>query len=109
MQEAAETTGVLARPACAELDGVWQVVFDRGNVGLAGSWHRPEVFGGLDTQPIPVPSCWEEHEQDYEGVAWYARQIDPPADWQGSFIRLRFDAVNAVSYTHLTLPTIYSV
>lgn len=80
--------------AWQSLDGDWQIIFDRENVGLERSWHEHAVFAGLSSRTIPVPSCWEEHEQDYEGVAWYAREIVVPAEWRGRHVRLRFDAVN---------------
>jgi len=84
-------------PQCTDrqsLDGDWQIVFDRENVGVERGWHEPAVFAELSARTIPVPSCWEEHEEDYEGVAWYAREVGAPAEWQGRHVRLRFDAVN---------------
>jgi len=77
------------------LDGMWQIAFDRENEGLEKNWHRPGQFPEHEAPEIPVPSCWEEHEEDYEGVAWYTREIAIPADWQGQVVRLRFGAVNA--------------
>lgn len=53
------------------LDGEWRIVFDRADEGRGKEWWKT---GALEAQPartIQVPSCWEEIEQDYEGVAWY--------------------------------------
>ena len=77
------------------LDGTWRIAFDRDNTGLEQNWHRRGQFPEQEARNIPVPSCWEEHEEDYEGVAWYAREIAVPAGWQGQVVRLRFAAVNA--------------
>lgn len=76
------------------LDGEWRVVFDRTNGGVGASWWRPAVFDGLASRGMPVPSCWEEHEEGYEGVAWYAREVGVPGGWRGRHVRLVFDAVN---------------
>jgi len=43
---------------------------------------------------IKVPSCWEEYEEDYEGVAWYGRTFKVPSTWKGKVVMLRFGAVN---------------
>lgn len=80
--------------AVQSLDGAWGIVFDPANEGMENQWFNPEVISPLATRTIPVPSCWEEHEEDYEGVAWYTRLMDVPADWKGRHVRLRFDAVN---------------
>lgn len=77
------------------LSGTWQIAFDRGNTGREASWHKHEVFSKLENlHPIQVPSCWEEIEKDYEGVAFYGTRFTTPADWNGKAVRLHFDAVN---------------
>jgi beta-galactosidase/beta-glucuronidase len=83
--------------ATMSLDGPWRIVFDRDNVGYKQGWHKPAVLDRQAGREIPVPSGWEEHEQDYEGVAWYSRQIDVPAAWKGRSVRLQFDAVNYIT------------
>ncbi|RLI53401.1 MAG: hypothetical protein DRO87_11705, partial [Candidatus Thorarchaeota archaeon] len=79
----------------ASLDGTWQIVFDPSNKGERESWFKKEVF---ETQkeivPIHVPSCWEETEQDYEGVAWYGCSFNVPESWKGKVVRIKFGAVN---------------
>lgn len=76
------------------LDGPWGIVIDRENRGVEWQWFKPDVIAPLATREIPVPSCWEEYEEDYEGVVWYTRTVDAPAAWRGRYVRLRFDAVN---------------
>ncbi|MCF7849326.1 MAG: hypothetical protein K9M45_10775 [Kiritimatiellales bacterium] len=76
------------------LAGPWEIVFDKQNEGRAGEWQRPQIFQTLEKRVITVPSCWEEMEQDYEGVAWYRCEFNVSADWKERHIRLCFDAVN---------------
>jgi hypothetical protein len=76
------------------LDGTWQIVFDRDNEGKRGEWVRDGTFPAGRQRDIPVPSCWELTEKDYEGVAFYRRTFRVPAGWEGKVVRLHFDAVN---------------
>ncbi|MCU0914934.1 MAG: hypothetical protein MUC88_10270, partial [Planctomycetes bacterium] len=76
------------------LDGIWQIVFDRTNEGGAKQWVRERSFPREQQREIAVPSCWEEIEKDYEGVAYYRRTFKVPNNWQGKVVRLQFDAVN---------------
>jgi beta-galactosidase/beta-glucuronidase len=80
------------------LDGVWEIIFDPDNIGREANWHQERVFSlRVDRREIRVPSCWEEIEQDYEGVAFYSRRFSVPKHWQGKTVRLHFDAVNFVA------------
>jgi beta-galactosidase len=80
------------------LDGAWEIVFDRANEGREAKWHAAAVFQALETRrEISVPSCWEEIEQDYEGVATYGRTFTVSRDWKGKTVRLQFDAVNYIA------------
>jgi len=66
------------------LDGTWSIVFDADNEGREAGWQRSKVFSQLKgRRDIVVPSCWEEIEKDYEGVAWYHRRFKVPRDWRG--------------------------
>ncbi|MCF7973916.1 MAG: hypothetical protein K9N55_08880 [Phycisphaerae bacterium] len=82
-------------PEVLSLDGTWGIMFDPANVGREAGWHRDTVFSEqAGIRRIQVPSCWEEIEKDYEGVAFYRRTFKVPEGWQGKVIRLQFDAVN---------------
>ncbi len=77
------------------LDGHWQVIFDDDNKGRLLHWEQAEGFlAHHDLETVHVPACLEEFRQDYEGVAWYGRFVQVPADWTGKTVRIRFDAVN---------------
>ncbi|HJN17912.1 MAG TPA: glycoside hydrolase family 2 TIM barrel-domain containing protein, partial [Armatimonadota bacterium] len=79
-----------AAPAQILLDGEWRIAFDPENRGKADGWHLlPEPPAGA--RPISVPSCWEEIEPGYDGVAWYWTTISAAGAARS---RLLFDAVN---------------
>ncbi|MGB0372193.1 MAG: glycoside hydrolase family 2 protein [Opitutales bacterium] len=79
------------------LDGSWEIVFDRSNVGRTRRWTSRSVFETLERRSIQVPSSWEEVEQDYEGVAFYGKRFKLRADWKDRVVRLQFDAVNYIA------------
>jgi beta-galactosidase len=84
------------------LDGPWEIAFDHGNEGRAAEWHAETVFSKLEgRREIAVPSCWEEIEQDYEGVAFYGRRFAVPKKWEGKIVRLQFDAVNYIAEVYV--------
>ena len=63
------------------LDGTWEIIFDPENVGREAGWHRAETFSSMaGRRTIDVPSCWELIEKDYEGVAFYRRTFQVPAE-----------------------------
>ena len=76
------------------LNRSWKFRLDPENVGLSEAWYsntRVLERGSID---INVPSCWEELEQDYEGVAWYSTQVEIDADKAGQICRIVFQASN---------------
>ena len=79
------------------LNGEWEIIFDDKNQGRAANWMQSEIFDQQTKQPITVPSAWERTKQDYEGVAFYKKRFEIPADWKGKVIRLQFGAVNYLS------------
>ena len=80
------------------LDGQWEIIFDEENEGRSAGWMQSEIFEGHSgKQTIQVPSCWERYREDYEGVAFYRKVFEVPAEWEGMVIRLQFGAVNYLS------------
>lgn len=80
------------------LNGEWEIVFDDQNEGRSKEWFIDDTFGALDNrQSITVPVAWETIKKDYEGVAFYRKSFDVPADWKGKVVRLHFDAVNYIA------------
>ncbi|VGO11990.1 Beta-galactosidase [Pontiella desulfatans] len=91
------TGGAYARDV-QSLDGTWRIAFDGSNEGRAAAWHTREIFQTLEeVRDIQVPSCWEEIEQDYEGVAFYGTTFRVSSDWKNQTVRLQFGAVNYIA------------
>lgn len=80
------------------LNGTWEIIFDEQNEGKSGNWMMTEVFNEHPSvSNIKVPSAWETIKQDYEGVAFYKKSFEVPANWEGKVIRIQFGAVNYLS------------
>jgi hypothetical protein len=80
------------------LDGQWEIIFDENNQGREADWMRSNVFEAqAERQTVQVPGAWETIKKDYEGVAFYRKVFDLPANWAGKIIRLQFGAVNYLS------------
>ena len=71
------------------LDGEWEIIFDEKNEGRTAEWMKAETFAAQSSkQKIQVPDAWEKYKEDYEGVAFYKRAFDVPADWKNKVVRL---------------------
>jgi beta-galactosidase len=80
------------------LDGSWEIIFDHQNEGRSQKLHTNYGFERQsDKRAITIPSCWEEIEQDYEGVAYYRKKFTIPGSWEGKMVYVNFDAVNYVA------------
>jgi beta-glucuronidase len=71
------------------LDGLWDFVFDKSNVGLAEEWYKSFPSG---SDRMPVPACWNNElgKYDYEGVAWYRTLVRCE---EAGHLRLLFHAI----------------
>ena len=76
------------------LNGEWSFKLDPDNRGYAEDWFAPSYRLIDSEKSILVPTCWEEFEQDYEGVAWYAKEVQIDASYEGQVCRLIFEASN---------------
>ena len=76
------------------LNRFWKFRLDPQNVGLSEAWYSNTRILETGSIDINVPSCWEELEQDYEGVAWYSTQVDIDTDKTGQICRIVFQASN---------------
>lgn len=78
------------------LNGEWEFMTDTYDQGLRRGWHLNQ---NAFTRKITVPFAYQTplsgiNDQDIAQVAWYARDIAIPADWQGRDILLHFGAVD---------------
>ena len=77
------------------LNGTWDIIFDDNNEGVHKKWILNENFNKhSNIQKITVPSCWEEIEENYEGVGIYRTEFDIPNTWKDRIIDLNFEASN---------------
>jgi len=84
------------------LDGSWEIIFDDRNEGVEGQWHLNKNYDAhSDIHQIDVPSCWEEYEKNYEGVAFYRKSFTVPQNWSDKIITLNFDASNYMTQVWL--------
>lgn len=71
------------RPAWVNLNGPWQLRFDKADAGLAQSWQAGgTAFPLVVTVPFPWGSPLSGVKDEAE-IAWYARTIEIPAAWAG--------------------------
>ncbi len=88
-------------PSVLDLSGTWRFHFDRNDAGVKDRW-----FGRKLTETIMLPNSTDTagkgesngpglgqsgrlmRATEYTGPAWYQREIDIPAGWDGREIRL---------------------
>lgn len=82
-----------ARP-WVNLNGPWRFDFDPDDAGLQGRWFENHDFGAQINVPFPWQSELSGIQKiDYDGVAWYQRDVTIPAD-AGPRVFLVFGAVD---------------
>lgn len=84
------------------LNGTWQILYDHDNMGRASDWMHADVFEQHpDKKEIQIPSCWEEFNENYEGVVFYKRHFNVLKHWKNKVIHLQFDAVNYLAEVYV--------
>ncbi|MGB9596379.1 MAG: sugar-binding domain-containing protein, partial [Candidatus Poribacteria bacterium] len=84
------------------LNGTWKFKADPDNIGVNEKWNAKD-FDDSSWENISVPGTWNEGQNvtipvwNYDGVGWYRRIIEPPKDWAGENIRLKFMAVYLIA------------
>lgn len=94
-------SGAGEAPSTLDLSGTWRFHFDRNDAGVKEKW-----FGKKLTETIALPNSTDTAGRgepndpklgqtgrlmravEYTGPAWYQREIDVPAGWEGKQIRL---------------------
>jgi 6-phosphogluconolactonase/glucosamine-6-phosphate isomerase/deaminase len=79
---------------CIDLTGWWQFKFDEKDEGESLKWHANPPQECLT---VNLPSCWNQvfpKHYDYDGTAWYFRQVYLPAQELDERASLRFEGVN---------------
>jgi beta-galactosidase len=73
------------------LNGTWRIAFDPTNIGKHERWY--DNFPGK-SEPIHVPSVWNEIRPNYQGVAWYQTSFSIASGWKDKSVRMRFGAIS---------------
>src|SRR5439155_7195159 len=81
----------LTSPLRARLNlaGSWQLAFDSERIGLQAGWvsgRWPDAVSDV----VQVPSIWNVTHPTIEGVGFYRKRFNLPADWAGQALRLHF-------------------
>ena len=63
------------------------------NEGLVKGWAAPE-FDDSEWAEMSVPGAWEGSGQQIDGVVWYRRAVDIPADWAGKGLALGLGTID---------------
>ena len=75
-----------------DLSGTWQIAFDPENNGLASGWTRgqfPRLASNID-----VPAIWNIEYPDAEGVGFYRKVFNVPAEWRGQVMQLHSEGAS---------------
>jgi beta-galactosidase len=66
----------------------------QAEVSLCGAWEF-RATADAAWMPVEVPHTWQVTAglEDHRGRAWYRREIEIPAAWAGSTVRVEFEAV----------------
>jgi hypothetical protein len=93
-----------------DLAGMWQIALDPDDTGLANGWvasdfpQTIELPGTTDDAGLGIPNSLEAElrqpqllhltrKHTYIGAAWYTREIEIPAAWDGRNIELSLERV----------------
>ncbi|MEI6084678.1 MAG: sialate O-acetylesterase [Verrucomicrobiota bacterium] len=72
---------------------------DPGNTGHGKKWAARE-FDDSAWPEMPVPIGWQMHGLKHNGVLWFRRTVDVPADWAGQDLILHLGACDKTDTTY---------
>ncbi len=76
------------------LDGKWKYFIDENSEGEEkGIWKKNS--NKSDWGEVQIPCNWYTGlELDYNGIVWFARQLDVNPNWKGKIVRICFNGVD---------------
>lgn len=83
----ARVNGVLA------LDEGWRFKLDPDEQGEKLGWQQPD-FDDSAWDTVRTAVSWEALGYSYDGMGWYRKVLNVPADWQGLTVRLIADGID---------------
>ncbi len=72
---------------------------DSGNQGVKDGWPLPE-FCDSAWPTMTLPALWQNAGHAYNGVFWFRRHVQVPADWGGKDLLLGIGAVDKQDITY---------
>lgn len=77
-----------------DLAKAWRFAPDENNLGLTEKWSAPE-FDDSHWVLLDAGARWEDLGfRDLDGIAWYRKSVEIPADWNGQKVWAKFGGVN---------------
>jgi sialate O-acetylesterase len=69
------------------------------NIGLEQGWAKLDEPSD-EWKPIAVPGHWQSAGLNFNGVVWYRREIDIPANWAGQDLSLSIGSCDKSDWTY---------
>ncbi len=79
-----------------QLTAKWYLRVDPGSAGGGAAWAAPDL-PEADWKTQKLPGYWKQANiglNDFDGVVWYRKQVDLPAEWLGEKLVLHLGTVN---------------
>jgi sialate O-acetylesterase len=80
----------------------WQKKYDikdGENLGEAKSWHMPEL--DISTWgKMTLPGPWRQQGADFNGVLWFRKEVNIPAEWAGKTLKLSLGPIDKSEITY---------
>ena len=75
------------------LDEGWRFILDPEQRGEELGYQRPDILIEF-AYDIRCGKSWESQGHSYDGMAWYRKWVDIPADWEGGSVRLIAEGID---------------
>jgi sialate O-acetylesterase len=72
---------------------------DTTNTGIAATWQMPDT-PDADWQDMPMPSHWEDHGLNIDGVVWLRKTFALPEGWYGKELTLQGGTIDDKDTTY---------
>lgn len=92
-QEQAHALAVARANGIMELTPGWRFSLDEDQQGEVLGWQKTG-FDDSAWDAIDAGMGWESAGYSYNGLAWYRRTIEIPADWEGGKVRLVAEGID---------------
>jgi len=81
-------------PQTIDLSRNWRFSPDKNGRGMTEKWYAVD-YDDTHWDTLHAGERWEDQGYpDLDGVAWYRKRVNVPADWRGKDVWIKFGAVN---------------